>query len=255
MFELEKYEVPSYSFLKNMLSSPAEAVWKKQNPTETSKVQHEGNVFEAHICRTLEGFERINLDERPEPNKTMAAKANKEWFNDLTARLEQQGKTPVDDELWRRAKYAQAQIPLLPDSMKFQVEIQGELGGMKYRGYADGLYENGDILEMKTVHPNLFHSAAKRNYWDMQGAMYLHATGGEKVVYLAVGTSYPCPHRFFHMYKGNEDYLKALKLAEQALEAFYTCKADHNLFCMGPEYWHPLPTETHFNRYIPEWNE
>jgi len=70
---LAEYTVPSYSFLKHLLKSPREALhYKTAERQPTTKAQHEGNVFEAFLINWLHPFWLIDMDHRPEPEKTMA---------------------------------------------------------------------------------------------------------------------------------------------------------------------------------------
>jgi len=136
---------------------------------------------------------------------------------------------------------------------QWQVLVEGDIANMPYRGYADGLGD-GYILEIKTVHPLEFRRAALRNYWDLQGALYMNATDAQEVRYLALDPKAPHAYQFFTMSRDSQDYANAMRIAQKALLAFQDCQANPAKWQQGPEYWDGFlaGVPTNFNRYMPE---
>lgn len=259
-FSIEKYNIPSPSFLKKLLKgSPRSAIWEKMNPKETTAAQRWANAVEKFVLEREwvgEYYVKFNPEDRPEPDKTFRSKVNKEWKEKIEEEAGEKEILTVEEwELLEMAHEAvwRDQRHILEMFDKAQEYVEGSVNGMAYRGYADKVdSSSGNVLEMKCINPKEFRRTALKdvNMWDMQGVAYLYSTGGKQVYYLAVDPKPPFNSQVFMMERNNPDYLNGMEMLTRGLVAFYACKKEPELWDQGLSFWDPLPVRLEFRRWM-----
>lgn len=194
------FDIPrlSNSSMGDLKKCPAYFKWRKENPIGHKPAFDLGSLVHCMVLEPLEvegRFAMFSTDARPEPDKTMASKANKEWKAEFVKMNE--FKTVIEFDVWNKAlamsnSVRQAAGELLTNEENvFEKTILWERDGVEMKGKID-IYNPNFLADIKTTrssNPEHFMRDANYKYsYYRQAAVYLDgdANGfysGEKPFY------------------------------------------------------------------------
>ena len=227
------------SLLKRLRISPATAFGVEQVPSSTAL--DFGHAYHSYILEP-ETFDSqyfiYDSTKRPEPDKTFAAKENKEWKAEQYETAAAQKKAVLEASDFLRIQLMAAQLKQnLPHADKLirntvhersiyqTMQVNGEDVEVKCR--VDGLNEKGVIFDLKTTknaHPDGFNREAGIYAYHLQMAFYKQIVELEfgrpfNVVIIAQEQEAPFNSGFYSISdnmieKGNREVAKWMKLAQ-----------------------------------------
>ena len=246
MYNLYGKDYVSYSSLKELLVSPLafeRYMTKKKEPTPAMNF---GSAFDCKLF-TPEEFDKrffvFDPDDRPDPDKTFAAKVNKEWKAEQFAAAEIGKKTTLSldelgmlDQMIKRIKETGV-YDMYFRGTEVQKKLEGEIEGVPLLGYADSfspMLRRGADLKTFGESIDLFPTRAKFKYhYDLQAYVYTELLGIENFQFIVVTKKEPfdvavfdCSEDFIA--RGRDKFFRAVERlnfffkegAEVDLEAF-----------------------------------
>ncbi len=182
------YEYMSKSFLTKFAISPAHAFHYMTQPQETTPAMTFGRVYHSIIAGDHGSYAVFDPDERPEGDKTMASKANKEWKAQFYEIAENNGLDVISAEEFGQITKMVARLKENPVVQKInsfdlvqEKAFRAEIDGLKIKCKPDGLQigrgENKEnlVIDWKTcssVAPEKIKYDIQKFGYDVQAAMY-----------------------------------------------------------------------------------
>lgn len=169
------------SGLKLYKRSPAHYRYFTDNPPAQTAVQAFGEVYHMYILQT-EMFSKhyliYSINDRPEPEKTMASKANKEWLEGLQSdgrQMIERGQLDVFYQMGAILDRDPIASKLLSGGAVEQRFDLPDLNGCPVHGRPD-VYTDKIICDLKTVQsaaPEDVQRTAYTSGWHIQAAFYI----------------------------------------------------------------------------------
>lgn len=182
----------SYSSLKAFAKSPNHYLLYKDRKIKPTPAMQLGSIADCLVL-TPEEFER-QYSVLPEiDRRTKEGKAIYETFLE-----DAQGKELVKMETYREAKSIADAVIHHREAMELlqgqkQVELNGEIHGIEFRGFADAVNSNS-VIDLKTTQdasPSAFQKQAYNLMYHLQCAIYLELSGADNFYWVAVENKAP----------------------------------------------------------------
>ena len=171
----------SYSKIKNLLISPAYFKYMVENPPEQTEALKFGQLYHKFI--QTDGTMDLTVfdpDERPEPDKTFASKANKEWKASFPEDAINKELYDHICEMYNTLTFNPHLRRIWDAGGKNEQWIEGEIDGVKFKGIADRINSNF-IVDYKTIGKEPTEYAVARaivdNAYYLQPGVYCPLTG------------------------------------------------------------------------------
>jgi hypothetical protein len=190
------------SDLKEFKRSPLHYYHYKNVRRDPTPAQFEGTVIHSMVLEPgtfKDEYMVMDLEDRPEPNKTMASEENKAWKASLENEAESTGKQIVEHDLYLKAQdiannlnRSQFVNDLLYRTKKEQ-SFTWEADGIQYKCRAD-MWNEGIVADLKTTlnaKPSAFERDIFKYQYYRQGAMYAHGTHSKDFYFIAVEKNPP----------------------------------------------------------------
>ena len=234
----------SYSGIKKLLKSPYHYLISQQKGYESTPDTIFGDAVHTMLLEPDEFYKKfivIDKDERPEPDKTMASKANKEWKKELEEKAINEKKDVIDNIqfniLKAMVKTAKKEFEkYIEFSTAFEQNIEDTIiydgiNSQKVRGRVD-LISDTFVADYKTTQdasPEAFGKACANYMYHMQGALYIDIVGVDTFVFLTQEKEKPYLCAIYMMQRGSEEYNKGVELYKKGCEILAKCKIENTL--------------------------
>lgn len=190
------------SDLKEFKRSPLHYYHYKNVKRDSTPAQFQGTVIHSMVLEHntfKDQYLVLDLEERPESDKTMASKENKKWKASRESEAKTTGKQIVEYDLYLKAQDIAAALDkssfiqeLLYTTQKEQSFIW-DCDGIKYKCRAD-MYREGLVADLKTTmsaEPRAFERDIFKYQYYRQGAMYAHGASSKEFYFIAVEKNPP----------------------------------------------------------------
>ena len=235
---LAKAEFISSHGLMNILRSPfhyKKLLEKKEKPSKSMVI---GSAFHSLLLEPYSFPEQYAIFNKPERDKTMSAKANKEALKDLEM-LNPDKIVLIEDDANEITKMATqvSKVKGAKDLLKLKGNIEEsvylEVNKIKIKIRPDKYTENGALIDVKTTknaHPDSFRRDCLTYHYDLQLAFYAdmlkEVTGVEykDVFIIAVENNYPYACQVYSCSEigfidiGRQRYQKAMEIYKECLK-------------------------------------
>lgn len=236
---LSKTDYISSHGLMNILRSPfhyKKLLERKEPPSKSMII---GSAFHALLLETDVFTEQYDIFFKPEPDKTMSAKINKEKLAEIT--MDNPNKTILmaDDynEIARMATEVRG-VKGARDLLKLKGNVEESIylkyEGIKIKIRPDKYCKSGILIDVKTTknaHPDSFRRDCLNYHYDLQLAFYADMLGKvldvefKDVFIIAVENNYPFACQVYSCSEigfidiGRQRYQKAMEIYKECLKS------------------------------------
>lgn len=183
----------SNSALNKFAISPKHYLWSKAHKQQPTPAMIFGSAFHCFILepeKFKDSFFVLDTEKRPDKTMTMAAKANKEWKEQMI--IANRGKTQIDMFDMQTIELMKACLMEHPGAKDLLSKVTDtekeifwtdEITGIKMKGKLDGLGDNF-IIDLKTcqsAEPIGFVSHSINYAYHRQAALYLDGCRANKI--------------------------------------------------------------------------
>ncbi len=236
---LSKTDFISAHGLMNILRSPfhyKKLLERKEKPSKSMII---GSAFHSLLLEPKAFEEQYTVFRKPEPDKTMSTKANKDALADMKIRLSHKTILMEDDytiisNMAEEVNAVKSARDLLNLKGNVEESIYLEIDGVKIKIRPDKYTKNGVLIEVKTTknaHPNSFRKDCLNYYYDLQPALYtdvlkeISGTEYKDVFIIAVENNYPYACQVYSCSElgfidiGRGRYQKAMEIYKECLKS------------------------------------